>query len=168
MTAREVTGRGQAGRLPASRRDGGVPIDEVTVTIRIVVTDPPPGVLFRVQRGRDELLEPSRETKGSIAFDVPLRAQPAAAGVRLLGPYAQGPPAARFIYVNSGRHAGQADTFWDRRAKIPLGALTWKLIESALAKTGSVLETEVYGRMGDGGPVCASVKQMKPWRIVPG
>lgn len=37
-----------------------------------------------------------------------------------LGPFAQGPPAARFVYVDVGTYAGQKNTPWARRMKVPL------------------------------------------------
>jgi hypothetical protein len=124
---------------------------------RITVLDPPRGVLFRVQCGRSELVPPSRESAGSITFDFTLRVEPGVGDApRLLGPFAQGPPAKRFIYVSSGKQAGQADSCWDRRAKVPLGDVDASLIQQAAA-TRAVIEAQIAGTGRDGGPACATV-----------
>ena len=137
------------------------------VAFRITVLNPPRGVTFRLQRGRSELIGPSRETATSISFDFTLRVAPGVAGdpPRLLGPFAQGPPTARFVYVNSGKQAGQAESCWDRRAKVHLREVTASVIEEAAA-SGAVIETQIAGTGRDGGPVCATVPLIGGWRVV--
>lgn len=135
------------------------------VPFRIIVLRPPPGVTFRAQRGRSDLLAPSSETATSIAFDFTLRAERQAdEQLRLLGPFAQGPPNGRYVYVNSGKHAGQAESCWDRRAKVHLRDVPSSLIEQA-ATTGGVIETQIAGTGRDGGPACATVPLLGGWRI---
>lgn len=133
------------------------------VAFRITVLDPPQGVVFRLQRGRSELIPPSRESERSISFDFTLRVED---GPRLLGPFAQGPPAGRFVYVNSGKRAGQPDSCWDRRAKVPLTSVTASLIDQAAALPGAVIETQIAGTGRDGGPSCATVPLVGGWRVV--
>jgi hypothetical protein len=127
--------------------------------IRVTVLRPPPGVTFAVQRGKDELLPPSKVSAESLIFDLSVRVseRKAAGAPRVLGPYAQGKPDDRFVYLNSGTMAGQRDSCWTRRAKIKTGGISWKLIEQTLATTGAVLEVKIEGRMRDGGPCCATV-----------
>ncbi|HEV7238700.1 MAG TPA: DUF5990 family protein [Thermoanaerobaculia bacterium] len=136
------------------------------VAFRITVLNPPSGVTFRLQRGRSELVLPSHESASSIVFDFTLRAELGAAGgrPRLLGPFAQGPPASRFVYVSSGKHAGQLESCWDRRAKVQLGGVDATLIEQA-ARSGAVIETQIAGTGRDGGPACATVPLVGGWRI---
>jgi hypothetical protein len=136
------------------------------VAFRITVLNPPSGVTFRLQRGRSELVLPSRESASSIVFDFTLRVELGAAGgrPRLLGPFAQGPPASRFVYVNSGKHAGQLESCWDRRAKVNLGGVDATLIEQA-AGSDAVIETQIAGTGRDGGPACATVPLVGGWRI---
>jgi len=138
------------------------------VAFRITVLDPPRGVLFRLQRGRSELIAPSSESSSAIVFDFTLRVEPGAAGgrPRLLGPFAQGPPASRFVYVNSGKHAGQVESCWDRRAKVPLTAVNASLIRQAAARSGAVIEAQIAGTGSDGGPACATVPLLSGWRVV--
>lgn len=135
------------------------------IPFRITVLDPPRGVTFRLQRGRSELLAPSRETATSIAFDLTLRVERSADGaIRLLGPFAQGPPSGRFVYVSSGKRAGQAESCWDRRAKVPLRDVSAALLEQA-AVTGGVIETQIAGTGRGGGPACATVPLVGGWRL---
>jgi hypothetical protein len=138
--------------------------------IRITVLRPPPDVTFAVQRGKDELLPPSKVSAESLIFDLSVRVSEhkAAGAPRVLGPYAQGKPDDRFIYLSSGTLAGQKDSCWTRRAKIKTSGISWKLIEQTLATTGAVLEVKIEGRMKDGGPCCATVPLIDGgWTVCP-
>ncbi len=135
------------------------------VSLRIVVVNPPAGVRFAVQRGKDELLEP-RSAKGEIIFEFPIRVRNdgAEGSPNFLGPFAQGPRDARFVYVNSGTMAGEPASPWTRRAKIPLGGITWAMIERA--KPGSFIEARIAGTVRDGGPACATVPLLdRGWKL---
>jgi hypothetical protein len=141
------------------------------VPIRIRVLGPPRDVRFGVQRGRAEIVGPTEVTPTEIRFDLPLRVGDGRADglPNFLGPFAQGPPAGRFLYVNSGTLAGQPDSCWTRRAKVPFRSVTWAMVEEVLAKAGQVLEARIVGTAGDGGPACATVPLLDGgWRVVPG
>jgi hypothetical protein len=141
------------------------------VRLRIVVDDPVPGVYLRLQRGKDELVEATSETAKQVTFDLTARVgTPLPDGApNFLGPFTQGPPAVRFVYIRVGRSAGQPNTPVDRRAKIALGGITSELLARALKKPGSVLEVHIPGRGKDGTPTCATVKlQPGAWRLTPG
>lgn len=132
---------------------------ERELPVRITVIHPPQGVTFRVQKGKADLVPPTRETGGQLSFDLTLRVSDSRPDGQpnFLGPFAQGPPAGRFIYVNSGTSAGQAGSCWTRRAKVHLSGITWELIEQALSTPDGVLEARIAGTGRDGGPACASV-----------
>jgi Family of unknown function (DUF5990) len=135
-------------------------MNERELAMRITVLDPPPGVTFCVQRGKTDLVPPTRVSDGHVSFDFTLRPN-------LRGPFAQGPPAGRFVYVNSGTLAGQADSCWTRRAKVPLSGITWELIEQTLSAPNAVLEARIQGTAKDGGPACATVPLVDGgWRVV--
>ena len=153
-------------RNPAVRRESTESKHELT--LRIVVRDPPRGVRFQLQRGRTELDRPSRTTSQALIFEFPVRvAQRPGGQPNFLGPYAQGPPAGRFVYVNAGTLAGQSDTHWSRRAKVPLMEISWPQIEAARRRPGAVLEASIAGTGRDGGPCCASVPLLAAgWRVV--
>ena len=137
------------------------------LALRIVVHRPPSGVTFAVQRGSAELLAPTSRTPDALVFDFTVRVSGVtqSGASRFLGPYTQGPSSARFVYVNSGQRAGQVDTPWDRRAKVPLGGITAAMIREAKGSAGARIETEFEGTARDGGPTCASVKSIA-WRVV--
>ncbi len=99
-----------------------------------------------MQLGRDQLLPPSAVTAKQLAFEFLLRVAPGTSGPRrLLGPAAQGPPGGRFVYLNSGKRAGQQKTEWDRRAKIPLGGITRAMIRDHQAVPSSWLKFGCQG-----------------------
>jgi len=82
------------------------------------------------------------------------------------GPFVQGKPGDRFLYVDIGKYAGQRNTTWARRMKVPLGHITWTLIEQA-AKTGKAIETRIPGTAKDGGPTAASTAKLQSaWALV--
>lgn len=134
------------------------------VPFRIVVAKPLPGVAMRVQRGKDELLEPSSSTRDELWFDFDIDVD-RTNGLNFLGKYAQGPRDARFVYLNSGSYAGQTTTCWSRRAKLSLMGITESQIRQTLANEGARIQTTIAGVGKDGGPICASVKGIK-WTVV--
>jgi hypothetical protein len=134
------------------------------IRLRISVVDPPPGITFAVQRGRRELLAPSSTTSSTssrvISFDFVVRVDgfTRAGNPRFLGDYTQGPADERFIYVNSGTLAGQTESRFTRRAKIPLRGITQELIDQVLSSPNVRLEARFQGTGRDGGPACASTR----------
>ncbi len=134
------------------------------VKLRIIVTDPLPGVAMQVQRGTDELLRPSSDNGKSLVFDFEITVDVSGGAPNFLGKYAQGPKDSRFVYVNSGTYAGQHPTTWGRRAKLSLMSITKDQVETAL-KTGSRIETTMPGVGRDGGPTCANVRGIE-WKVM--
>jgi hypothetical protein len=138
------------------------------IPLRIVVLNPPPGVRFAVQHGRSELVPPVETSTKRLVFDLTVRVSGANSEPPCLtGPFAQGPPAGRFVYVNSGTMAGQPESCWTRRAKVPITAIDWDLIEQLERSPASGLEAWIEGKGRDGGPACATVPLASPWRVVP-
>ena len=143
---------------------------EYALHLRLKILRPPSGVQFCVQRGGSELVDVVVSTDADLSFDLVIRAQPAANGdlVRFLGPFTHGPPAARFLYVCSGTCAGQLDSCWTRRAKIPLSGIAWPLVEQACATSNARLQARFDGRARDGGPACATIRLLDGgWRLCP-
>ena len=66
------------------------------------------------------------------------------------GPFVQGPVGDRFFYIGIGTYAGQTNTEWSRRLKVPLSGITWNAIRSQ-----HTLEASIPGTGKDGGPSCA-------------
>ena len=140
--------------------------------LRITLHRVPPGVRFALQkgksdaRGNSELVPPTRIDPDSLSFDFSVRVADVSRGARprFLGEFTQGPPDRRFVYVNSGKRAGQANTFWDRRAKIPLTTITSDMIEKVRSTPNTLLAIQIEGTGKDGGPICASLLSSTEWR----
>lgn len=131
------------------------------VTLRVIVRKPPPGVAFALQSGRDALIAPVSATKAKLTFEAAAKVRAAADGsLRLSGPVVQGSGDKRFLYINSGKRAGQ-----NRRAKVFLTDIGSKKL-GACARNDAVLETEIDGVGRDGGPCCATVPRLGGWRVV--
>ena len=141
---------------------------EREVTCRIVLESPPAGVDFGLQQGHGsdyETVQTQRSKTGDLRFEFGVRVKEGKTGEPIfLGPFTQGPPQERFVYLDIGTYAGQTNTPWSRRLKIPLRGITWRMIEQA-SDSGAVLETHVPGTGRDGGPSCATVKPFAGWKL---
>ena len=129
------------------------------VRFRIVILEPPPGVRWALQLGRDELVPPTHADKQTVVLEGELTLGPPRADgtPTFRGAAAQGPVSGRFLYANSGPSAGAATAPWTRRAKIQLGSVTAELVEKLRCKPQGVLEARIAGRMRDGTAACATV-----------
>jgi hypothetical protein len=139
--------------------------DRFELQIRIVVEDPVPGLAMALQRGRAakaELVPPSSRLVEAVTFDleVTVDGHLPDGRPRLLGPYVQGPPEARFFYLSVGKYAGQVDSEWGGRVKVPLGGLGWD--EIGTLPSGDHLVARIAGRSPKGGPALASVHLLSP------
>jgi hypothetical protein len=83
------------------------------------------------------------------------------------GPWVQGKPGDRFVYLSWGELAAD-DTFTSfRRAKLMLRAIDETLVHEAAA-TGTILEGRLPLTDAKGGPLCAAVRPPTiTWSIVP-
>ncbi len=140
---------------------------DLDVPLRITVVNPVRGVGHMLQRGKDELVAASSQSAKEISFDFTLRLGTSTGSARRgRGPCAQGPVTGRFVYVCIGKRTGQPESPWDRRAKVPLGAITRAQVDAVLAKPGQVLEARYDGVAKDGGPACATVPIVGgAWRV---
>lgn len=138
--------------------------------LQLQVLDAPAGVTLMLQRGAQELVPPVNVAGGLLLFEVQATVSypKGEDAPRLGGPNVHGPVQGRFLYVNAGTYAGQADSGWARRAKVPLPVLTREVVEQALAQPGMTLQACIQGRARDGGPACASVKLLDAgWTLAP-
>ena len=135
---------------------------------RIVLESPPPGVDYGLQKGGGnnyEVTQKQRSKTGDLQFEFDARLKEGKDGLPvLLGPFVHGPPQERFVYLDIGTYAGQTNTPWGRRLKIPLRGLTWDMVKQAL-RAAHLLETRVPGTAKDGSPTCATVKPFPGWKI---
>ena len=145
---------------------------ESEITLQIVLLKPPPGVDFGLQKGSGNNYETvQRQRSGSLDlffnFTVKIKGDmPKDRLPKLSGSFVQGPTNGRFIYIDIGTYAGQTNTQWARRLKIPLTGITWTDIDQLIADSNLILQTSVPGTGKDGGPNCATVKPFDGWKIV--
>jgi hypothetical protein len=145
--------------------------DDGGVQIRIEASDLPgrtcgpshdfPGyenVHVAVQRRnkRDELLEPHPGDARTATWTLECTTHRTATGVDITGPYIQGRPGGRFIYLSWGTVDSAGDFTMFRRAKLMLDAVDPQLAEAAedsgrlRARLGL---TDAHGR-----PLCAAAR----------
>ena len=139
--------------------------------IRLVLVDPPSGVDYGIQHGSGsnyETLFVQQRKHEDVVFDFSLSIaeNPKDGLPKFKGPFAQGPPASRFIYVDVGTYAGQKNTQWSRRMRIPLQGITWALIKQVTSKPGRRLAARIAGTGKDGGPSCATVQLLGHWQVI--
>ncbi len=146
---------------------------ERELILRIHLEKPAAGVDFALQKGKGNDYEPvqtQRSKTADLHFEFTARVKEGKGGVpNFLGPFVQGPPADRFIYLDIGAFAGQKDTCWNRRLKIPLRGITWKMVKEVTDSLGAsrskaALEARVPGTGSDGGPSCGTVKNFSGWK----
>jgi len=136
------------------------------LALRITVVDPPPNILWALQLGQEEIVQPSSITKNRISFDFTAEVVEGEGKFRLKGPAVQGRPGKRFVYLRMGAYAGQAGIAAGWRAKIGLDGITQKLLDTVRAKRAGVLEVQFAGTGPKGGPACATVPLLgEGWHV---
>jgi hypothetical protein len=159
--------RGGVQRLPTRFHVRGTNVQD-ELTFRVVLEAPPAGVDYGVQSGQGAAYETVQRQRSDgkdlrFEFTVALKtSKPAAPDFR--GPVVQGPRGQRFVYIGIGTYAGQTDTPWSRRLKVPLTGITLDAIDRAAASQ-MILETRIPGTARDGGPTCATVKPFARWTL---
>ena len=142
---------------------------ESELTLQIILIKPTKEVDFGLQQGAGndyETIQKQRSTGQDLFFKFPIKIK----GERkkdllpkFSGSFAQGPAANKFIYIDIGTYAGQTNTGWSRRLKIPLTGITWEDIDKLISNPHLILEAIVPGTGRDGGPNCATVKPFDGW-----
>ncbi len=133
---------------------------EATITLRLTITDPVPGVRYSLQKDGMPF-EPVTASEAPLGFDVPIRLSEDG---RFLGPFVRREGKdRRFVYIRIGQSAGDHASEWSRRAKIDIHDIPPDLL--AQARDGAVLQIVLPGRGRDGTPACATVRPLEPWRL---
>ena len=142
---------------------------ESEITLQIILIKPTPNVVFGLQKGSGSNYE-TVQKQVPITNDLTFTFTVKVKGERskdkfpkLSGSFVQGSADNKFVYIDIGTYAGQADTIWSRRLKIPLTGITWEDIQSL--PNNSMLQTRVPGTGRDGGPNCATVKPFAGWHL---
>ena len=140
------------------------------ISIRIIVERPPAGVDFGIQKGKGnpyETIQKQRSNNNDLSFEFKILVKEGQTPLPdFTGPNVQGPLNERFIYIDIGTYAGQIDSAWSRRLKIPLRDISSDTIQLLLTDSSFILETKVPGTGKDGGPNCATVKPFSGWHLI--
>lgn len=136
--------------------------ERTEIRLRFVIENPVPGVVYSLQDKKNEPVEAKSSKGAAIVFNFPIRV---ADGPKFYGEQVRSEgPDRRFVYIATGKRAGQMESCWSRRMKIDIHTIPEPLI--AKAKAGKVLEAIISGAGSDGTPACASVPLAKAWRAV--
>jgi hypothetical protein len=151
------------------KNDRRTPKMESELRLRIVLDAPPAGVDFGLQEGKGheyKTIQTQRSKGNDISFEftVTVKDNRDDGLPNFLGPLTQGPTTGRFIYIDIGKLAGQTDSCWERRIKVPLSGITWDMIQQVSADSNLVIEAHLPGTAKDGGPSCATVHPTQGWK----
>ena len=139
------------------------------LTLKIVVENPPGGVHFGLQKGKGnkyETIQIQRSVDKNVEFEFPITVKLNKDGLPdFFGEFVQGPPNQRFIYIDIGTAAGQKQTSWTRRLKVPLTGINLNTIEVLASSINKILKTTIPGTGRDNGPNCGTVKPFSGWHI---
>ncbi len=143
-----------------------------TIQLHIILENPPEGVLFGLQKGkgtRYETIQKQISVAQDLHFNLTAEVKADVDGaLDFFGESIHGARNGRFIYINIGTSAGQIDSCWSRRLKIPLSGITWAILDKIGENAPFILETKVNGRGKDGSPNCATVKPFGGWFVKKG
>jgi hypothetical protein len=142
---------------------------EQPINLRIILESPTTGVDFGLQKGKGsgyQAVQVQRSSGRNLSFEFSLEAkQDPVRGPVFTGPFAQGNPQDRFVYLDIGTYAGQKDSAFGRRLKIPL-AVSRELIEAINSGEGAFLQATVTGTDKSGAPACGTAKPFDGWKLV--
>ena len=135
--------------------------EEIEVAFEIACTDLPGAGERSLHLGiqRDQvIIEAASADSKRIVFKPALRARPNPDGsVNFLGPFAQGPKAERFIYLNWVTMNGKTLTGMVGRIKLHLNHLEWATVEKA-ARLNNPIRVRLSLTNAKGLPLMASVR----------
>jgi Family of unknown function (DUF5990) len=118
-----------------------------------------PELCVAVQKGRDELVDVTPVSSGSVTFDVPVSFDG-----DWRGPFVQGPKKERFLYLVWGPRDDSGEVIRQGRSKIMLGPVSDLAEEAAAKERGLTVDLDLTD--GKGGPRHAQVKgDAATWRI---
>src|SRR4051812_45440131 len=112
------------------------------IRLRLALEKPTADVDFALQKGRGAAFtteQKQRSTGRDLRFEFGVVLKAGKNGAPdFAGPYVQGAAGERFFYINIGTYAGQTDTPWSRRLKVPLYLISWDAIESGKILVASI------------------------------
>lgn len=139
------------------------------LSLHIVLEKPPPGIDFGLQKGSGKVydtIQLQRSSTADLFFQFEVRVKNSKTSTPdFFGPFVQGPPDSRFVYIDIGSAAGQKETYWNRRLKIPLRGISWEMIDQINSDSNLIIEAKVPGTGKDFGPTCGTVKPFNGWHL---
>lgn len=135
---------------------------------RIILEKPTLDVDYGLQEGQGsayKTIQTKTSDGSSIVFNFSMKYKLADDEPVFSGAYVHGPSGGRFIYIDIGQMAGQKNSAWSRRIKIPLEGITREMAGKVLNDPGLVIETKLPGEGKDGGPVCGTVRPVNGWKL---
>jgi len=136
---------------------------------KIILETPPAAVDFGLQKGSGndyEIIQKQHSSNTDLVFDFKVIVRNNKNSLPdFFGPVVQGPADERFVYIGIGTYAGEADSPWGRRLKVPLRGISLEMINKLISDPALVLETKVPGTGKDGTPSCATVKPFNGWHL---
>lgn len=133
--------------------------------LHIIIEKPLAGVLYGLQLGNGNHYQTVQQQVAddkNLLFNATVLVKRDKNGkATLSGPVVQGKPSERFLYIDIGTSAGQINSEWTRRMKIPLpdpGSFSSEASDLTL-------QTTVPGIGKDGGPNCATIKPFAGWKL---
>ncbi len=129
-----------------------------TVTLRLTIADPVPGLHYWRQDAKNAPHDIRLSTDAPLTFDMPVDLRPDG---RLGGTFVRREgKERRFVYIAIGG-AMEGLPVVSRRAKIDVHD-----IPAALLTPGAVIAATLPGRARDGTPACATVRPLTPWTAI--
>jgi hypothetical protein len=117
-----------------------------------------------IQRGSIVIEDVPAVGGAEVVFAFPVVVRSRGGAPDFGGPFVQGRPGGRFIYLCWGERQGGD---WDqiRRAKVPLAGLTQRLLDQA-QREGRAIEVALEMTDARGAPICASIPEKQvAWRL---
>src|SRR4051794_28799055 len=94
------------------------------ISLKILLQNPADGAMYGLQKGKGPDYETVQAQLGKghdLTFDFVVHVKQANDSVPTHGgPFVQGTPGNRFVYIDIGSYAGQTGAPWSGRLKIPL------------------------------------------------
>lgn len=137
------------------------------IILKIVLQKPVSGCVYGLQKGKGPGYETvqAQVSKGEdLTFDFAVQAKESNGSISTLGgPFVQGTPGNRFVYIGIGSYAGQMGAPCSGRLKIPLSEADFQ--NPDLDDGAHGLHCTVPASTADGKPVFATVKAFGGWHI---
>lgn len=137
------------------------------ITFQILLQNPVDGLMYGLQKGKGahyEIVQPQIGNQQDLTFRfVAQLKQDKESAYSLAGPFMQGTPGNRFVYINIGRYAGQPASACSGRLKVPVPEADYQAVLSAGSAYGWFCN--VPGSTAAGKPVLATVKPFCGWTM---